>query len=287
MARAHRRGAYVVSDACADPWRAEDRSDSASGVRSRGALGVARTAEFFPGGCAAWQDPLRAPPTARGIRRRRRKEEEKKGAEEEDASEERNASSRGPDRETVALAFPGPVRPGERVEVALRVGSVGSVDGGASAVAFAFDDLDPESTSRGFSIEPVSGTAEPGASVIARLAFAPPAETRPEQLAYHGLSEWVECRATLRLTGGAPRARVGVGEGDSGGGVEEDSGAEVAVSARCELLPPKTPAELAEEARAVAEAREAERQRRIEAGLPPLEEEERGEEGEADAEEAE
>ena len=61
----------------------------------------------------------------------------------------------------------------------------------------------------------------------------------------------------------------------------------MAVSARCELLPPKTPAELAEEARAVAEAREAERQRRIEAGLPPLEEEERGEEGEADAEEAE
>ena len=190
----------------------------------------------------------------------------------------------------MALAFPGPVRPGERVEVALRVGSVGSVDGGASAVAFAFDDLDPESISRGFSIEPSSGTAEPGASAIARLAFAPPAETRPEQLAYHGLAEWVECRATLRLTGGAPRVRVGGGEGDADGGAEEDAGAEVAVSARCELLPPKTPAELAEEARAVAEAREAERRRRIEAGLPPLEEEEgeeRGEEGEADAEEAE
>ena len=82
----------------------------------------------------------------------------------------------------------------------------------------------------------------------------------------------------------------GGGEGDADGGAEEDAGAEVAVSARCELLPPKTPAELAEEARAVAEAREAERQRRIEAGLPPLEEEEgeeRGEEGDADAEEAE
>ena len=205
-----------------------------------GAPSASRTAEFFPGGCAAWRDPLRAPPIARGSTggggRRRRRARKKEAAEEEGTRPRSDASSRGPDRETVALAFPGRFAPASAsrwrfasVRRRRRVRGGVRVRRPRSRV-----DLAGGSTS----------SPRPGrrarASVIARLAFAPPAETRPEQLAY-GLAEWVECRATLRLTGGAPRVRVG-GGGGTRTGAEEDAGAEVAVSARCELLPPKTPA---------------------------------------------